>query len=176
MSQHEAFLHAIREAPDDDAPRLVYADWLEDNGDSARAEFLRAQCSLAALDEDDPQRRELQRREYELLADHRGERAGPLVGRVHCWQFRRGFVAQVEMEVKPFLKEARLLLDFAIQELHGRHPDAEDRRALLASEHLRRIARLNLDHARPGDAGLEELAGSPNLNGLDRRLGPAAVR
>src|SRR5690349_19744431 len=28
----EAFLAAICEAPEDDAPRLVYADWLDDNG------------------------------------------------------------------------------------------------------------------------------------------------
>ena len=42
-----AFIHSIREAPDDDAPRLVYADWLEDNGDPQRAEFIRVQCELA---------------------------------------------------------------------------------------------------------------------------------
>lgn len=34
------FLNAILRAPKDDAPRLVYADWLEDRGD-LRAEYLR---------------------------------------------------------------------------------------------------------------------------------------
>ena len=33
----EAFLQAIRENPDDDAPRLIYADWLEERGDPRRA-------------------------------------------------------------------------------------------------------------------------------------------
>ena len=35
--------------PADDAPRLIYADWLEEHGDSARAEFIRVQCELARL-------------------------------------------------------------------------------------------------------------------------------
>jgi uncharacterized protein (TIGR02996 family) len=37
----EDFLQAIIDAPEDDAPRLVYADWLEDNGQPERAEFIR---------------------------------------------------------------------------------------------------------------------------------------
>src|SRR5690348_3164124 len=32
MSQDEAWLRAIADAPDDDAPRLAYADWLEEHG------------------------------------------------------------------------------------------------------------------------------------------------
>src|SRR5262249_12990555 len=54
----------------------------------------------------------LRRREYELLADHGGEWAGPLVGRVARWQVRRGFVAQVKLSAGQFLKEARWLMDF----------------------------------------------------------------
>jgi uncharacterized protein (TIGR02996 family) len=40
MSQERAFLVAIRPAPQDAALRLVYADWLEENGD-ARADYFR---------------------------------------------------------------------------------------------------------------------------------------
>ncbi len=36
-----ALIRRIRERPDDDAPRLVYADWLEENGEGERAEFIR---------------------------------------------------------------------------------------------------------------------------------------
>jgi uncharacterized protein (TIGR02996 family) len=42
-------LRRILLEPDDDAPRLVLADWLEENGDDAdraRAEFVRVQCEL----------------------------------------------------------------------------------------------------------------------------------
>lgn len=40
MSDDDAFLRAIQYAPYDDAPRLVYADWLEERTDP-RAEYLR---------------------------------------------------------------------------------------------------------------------------------------
>ena len=41
MNTREAFLAEILATPDDDAPRMVYADWLEDNGDPQRADFVR---------------------------------------------------------------------------------------------------------------------------------------
>jgi uncharacterized protein (TIGR02996 family) len=43
MSHDEAFLQAIIESPDDDAPRLVYADWLDEHGQPVRADFIRVQ-------------------------------------------------------------------------------------------------------------------------------------
>ena len=46
LSQHEAFLRAIFDAPDDDTPRLVYADFLQENGEEERAEFVRWQCGI----------------------------------------------------------------------------------------------------------------------------------
>jgi uncharacterized protein (TIGR02996 family) len=39
-------LAAVRAAPDDDLPRLVMADWLEENGRGDRAEFVRLQCEI----------------------------------------------------------------------------------------------------------------------------------
>lgn len=51
MTDESAFLATIIANPDDDAPRLVYADWMEERGDEdgvARAEFIRVQCELAA--------------------------------------------------------------------------------------------------------------------------------
>jgi uncharacterized protein (TIGR02996 family) len=39
----ERFRSRLLAAPHDDAQRLVYADWLDDRGDRARADFLRAQ-------------------------------------------------------------------------------------------------------------------------------------
>ncbi len=38
-------LDAILAAPDDDVPRLVCADWLDDNGQAERAEFVRLQIA-----------------------------------------------------------------------------------------------------------------------------------
>jgi uncharacterized protein (TIGR02996 family) len=40
-------LRAILDHPEDDDRRVVYADWLEENGQPERAEFIRVQCELA---------------------------------------------------------------------------------------------------------------------------------
>lgn len=47
MDTRQELLRAIAGSPDDDTPRLVFADWLEENGDSTRAEFIRIQIELA---------------------------------------------------------------------------------------------------------------------------------
>lgn len=40
---HESFIRCIITEPDDNTARLVYADWLQENGQEARAEFIRDQ-------------------------------------------------------------------------------------------------------------------------------------
>lgn len=47
MTPEQAFLEDILEHPEDDAPRLIYADWLEENGDPDRAEFIRIRIEQA---------------------------------------------------------------------------------------------------------------------------------
>lgn len=47
MSDRAALLAAIRQFPDADTPRLVFADWLDEHGESERAEFIRVQIELA---------------------------------------------------------------------------------------------------------------------------------
>jgi uncharacterized protein (TIGR02996 family) len=42
-------LKAIIDDPQDDLPRLAFADWCEENGDDTRAEFIRVQVELARL-------------------------------------------------------------------------------------------------------------------------------
>ena len=52
MTAEDGFLIAIRGAPADDNTRLVYADWLEEQGDPeslAKAAYLRADCRYAEL-------------------------------------------------------------------------------------------------------------------------------
>lgn len=45
--ERAALVRAVCESPGDDTPRLVFADWLDDHGESDRAEFVRAQVELA---------------------------------------------------------------------------------------------------------------------------------
>lgn len=53
MSDEAALLAAIIANPDDDTVRLVYADWLDENGRSERAEFIRVQIAVARTPADD---------------------------------------------------------------------------------------------------------------------------
>jgi uncharacterized protein (TIGR02996 family) len=43
-----SLLQGCKDAPDDDTPRLVLADWLEEHGEADRAEFVRLSVRLAA--------------------------------------------------------------------------------------------------------------------------------
>ncbi|MCE9564765.1 MAG: TIGR02996 domain-containing protein [Planctomycetes bacterium] len=53
MSDQLALLAAIRDTPDEDTPRLAYADWLDEHAtsdaDRARAEFIRLNCEVIRL-------------------------------------------------------------------------------------------------------------------------------
>src|SRR4051794_15810155 len=66
MDLEEALLQAIQEAPADEAPWLVLADWLDDQGQPERAELLRLSRPLHAGPEGD-QRRACEQRVRELL-------------------------------------------------------------------------------------------------------------
>jgi uncharacterized protein (TIGR02996 family) len=119
--QQFAFLEAIRDRPDDDAPRLVYADWLEEHGDPARAEFIRAQCAAERLDPNDPRRGPLEDRAAALEQAHAPEWLGTLNesvdrslsrGEKSSWRFRRGFLYRVRLRPRwpGFLRAAGDLL------------------------------------------------------------------
>jgi uncharacterized protein (TIGR02996 family) len=47
MTDETALIAAICARPDDDTPRLVYADWLDDHGWEDRADFIRDQIALS---------------------------------------------------------------------------------------------------------------------------------
>jgi uncharacterized protein (TIGR02996 family) len=97
-------LQAIVDDPDDDACRLVFADWLEDHGERERAEFIRVQIELAKLPTTEKRRRILQEREAELLAGNEGEWVKPIRHCVDSWTFDRGFVAEVTVTVDMYMK------------------------------------------------------------------------
>ena len=91
------FLEAILESPDDDAVRLVFADFLEENGEPERAEFIRIQIAHHQLNEYDPRRRVLGYRIDALLkrfgTKWRAEL--PKLDGVIWAHFQRGFVHAV---------------------------------------------------------------------------------
>jgi uncharacterized protein (TIGR02996 family) len=71
VDAEEGFINAILASPADAAPRLVYADWLEERGDEMslrRAEFLRVECELDGKQPKRPVRTRLVARLRELRA------------------------------------------------------------------------------------------------------------
>jgi uncharacterized protein (TIGR02996 family) len=93
----QAFRDAIVADIDDDAPRLIYADWLDEHGDPERAAFIRVQCERARLPAWDGAQVRLRLREQELLKQH-GEgwlAELPAIRGVRWEGFRRGIVAEV---------------------------------------------------------------------------------
>ncbi|HYT88994.1 MAG TPA: TIGR02996 domain-containing protein [Gemmataceae bacterium] len=97
MSDTEArgFLAHILAHPDDDMPRLIFADWLEEQGDAARAEFIRVQVERAQLPQWDARQVRLRLRERELIEQHgsKGREELPKIWGITWDEFRRGFVA-----------------------------------------------------------------------------------
>jgi uncharacterized protein (TIGR02996 family) len=69
MSEEAALLRAIYANPDDDTPRLVYADWLDEHGQPERAEFIRVQVELARTECEESHQR-LEERADELHEAH----------------------------------------------------------------------------------------------------------
>jgi uncharacterized protein (TIGR02996 family) len=84
-------LAAARDDPEDDGPRLVLADWLEEHGDP-RGEFVRLQVRLQRLVAYDPTRPDLKCREAELLDRHRDDWLGPLRGMDYDPRFDGGLL------------------------------------------------------------------------------------
>jgi uncharacterized protein (TIGR02996 family) len=121
MAGEDAFLHAILTHPDDDAPRLIYADWLDERNDP-RGEFIRVQCALARLDDEDPRRWPLEQREQELLREHQPKWLPKGIEIVPC-VFRRGFVEEISLFTQEFLSVAeRLFKQTPLQHLCLRGP------------------------------------------------------
>ncbi len=192
MTPEDAFVADIQEHPDDDTPRLILADWLEDRGapgDADRAEFIRVQCQRASLVEGNTEERALRHRAEQLLQIHWDNWVRPLgqlVGRSHTehWlagdyhpeavhKFRRGFLYVLDLPARRFLDHAGEILRLAPIR-HVRFFAAGAVAGELAGcPHLRWLERIDfVDYfIEPIDSsGMAALAQSPYLGAL-RGLG-----
>ncbi|MDY3560908.1 TIGR02996 domain-containing protein [Gemmata sp. JC673] len=110
MSDESAFLRLICEQPDDDTVRLVYADWLEEHGQTARAAYIRGEVELAntppGTDADERRRAVLFARRAELLKAHGAQWLESFIPFARKESFARGFVQTVEVPANLFLQHA----------------------------------------------------------------------
>jgi uncharacterized protein (TIGR02996 family) len=174
MTDRDAFLAAIRAEPDEDTPRLAFADWLDEQGtkpDQFQADFIRTACRLA--------RGEPWSSDWIVLNEHHAKLArripeawtAHLKGRVIASDFERGFVGHVTMYSKRFVAEAEKLFDrdpirtlkFAtLRSTRGSVPAAE----LFRCPHLARASGLVLEGSGLKDKELTALAASPHTANL----------
>src|SRR5262245_16108928 len=168
----DAFLADIAEHPADDAPRLIYADWLEEQGRAERAELIRVQVRRAALPEDAFEQRELSWAERDLVKEHANawRAALPVLPGVEWGEFARGFVTRARVQSAAlFLQHAAAL--FATAPVQWvRIKDAitpEDAAALAKSPFVARLTELNVGHQALADfRAAQILLASPHLAGL----------
>src|SRR4051794_10588190 len=91
-SELGSLLQGCKDAPDDDAPRLVLADWLEEHGESDRAEFVRLSVRLAAQEVAVGDEAPSLARLHELSARHATRWLGALPDLGERLAFRRGLL------------------------------------------------------------------------------------
>ncbi|MBN9117731.1 MAG: TIGR02996 domain-containing protein [Planctomycetes bacterium] len=104
MNEREALLRAVCESPDDDTPRLVFADWLDEHDEPERAESIRLQCAVARLPVVSSARRHKENLITHLLRAHEPVRAWELPRPPGCrWgeNFSRGFVTDITVIETP---------------------------------------------------------------------------
>lgn len=110
MTDRDALLAAILAHPDEDTPRLAFADWLEENGQGDRAAFIRAQIEEARAEPFGPQAREAQKLWNQLLVMNWDEWMIPPGDGVRAFWFRRGFVNEVALNPCDLIQTADTLL------------------------------------------------------------------
>jgi uncharacterized protein (TIGR02996 family) len=126
MDYEHPFVQEVRANPHDDAPRLIYADYLDEAGDE-RAELIRVQVALTHLPPGDPERRALELREDELLAEYADEWLAPLralgAEGVSRRSFQRGLIERVRLSADAFIRHVaeicRLMPALYALELRG---------------------------------------------------------
>jgi uncharacterized protein (TIGR02996 family) len=175
MAEALAFLEAILEDPDDDTPRLIFADWLEEQSDpdlAARGELVRLQCELASWVPDLDRRTRLQERERLLIEQHQDAWLGGLRTYCRAYRFERGLV-QAALQARRligvrFAAAAAGLLRSAWVETIRLEGAARHLPALAAAPHLAAVRALDLGGSELDDKGLSVLLSSPHLAGLRR--------
>lgn len=109
MSDEQSFLDEITANPDDDIPRLIYADWLEERGDP-RGEFIRVQCELATLRKTQKRYAELRARETELQTPNQQRWAEGFPYSLRKCVFRRGFIEECSVALSYFLRNSEKIM------------------------------------------------------------------
>lgn len=166
MADAAAFLAAITADPNDDLPRLMFADWLDERGDP-RGEFIRLQIANNPADRG---------RVDELQAQFGRQWAGPLRDWAYVVNFSRGFPEQLALPAEDFVQFADEIVRLApvrrVTLINARKWVP----CLVRLPALRRIIALHISGGMIEDDGVEKLATCPYLASLHvLRLGQNGI-
>ena len=153
---------AILAAPDDDAPRLVYADWLMERGDP-RGELIALQCRPALFEGD------VFERAWRLEHAHGAAWQQPIralarePGPLH---FTRGFIERIQLDAADWIRHSEALCALTpLREIELRK--VEVLAAALAAPGMQRIRSLEVRGQKLDGARLGDLARVPPLPQLE---------
>jgi uncharacterized protein (TIGR02996 family) len=178
MTDIDGLYRAILDHPDDDTPRLIYADAIEDAGESERAGFIRLQVEAARAEDDDPVAVRVRcfRGNAPPTTDWLGQ-LPPLPEGLE-WAmppFRRGFPADIEARngAAAFVAHADELFQLApVESLRLTATRVAEAEALADCEFLSRITRLEFPEGLSGPFARRVL-NSPHLTRLtELSVGP----
>ncbi len=162
-----ALLKAVIDQPDNDAPRLAYADWCDRRGDP-RGRFIRVQLELAKVEFDleSPKRQPLMDESMTLLENDGQEWMPSKHPDVFKWKMHRGFVAGIHIAASSFLNHyAELGALYPIQHVNLRDlvPHA---RNVLTSRNLRMLSSLSANYGGITDDDLKAFSQSHFVDNL----------
>ena len=185
-----AFLRAIATAPDDDLPRLVFADYLDEHGRPERAEFIRAEVEIARTAPGSPNRSRLFERRDKLLKARQKEWFALFDGAVKEHATQRGFITAVHTTPEKFLAHADIwfgtqpITELKLTNVWSDSPLDKKCHAkeIFTSPHLGQLRVLDLHDAGVNAAGIYWLSRNPALTQLrelnlrGNRIGDEGIR
>jgi uncharacterized protein (TIGR02996 family) len=150
--------------PDDRDLRLVFADWLEEQGDP-RSQLVQFQCQLEQMSASDQGYATLRAKERKLFKQYGSFGNLPSIDRLK-WEPRAGFVEWIELTPTRFIKHAEDIFAGApIREIRLKGPCAKFAR-LAQIPQLAQLRSLELKMSKINDASFKALTSSPFLSGL----------
>jgi uncharacterized protein (TIGR02996 family) len=170
-SSHDALYRAICAQPDEDTPRLAFADLLDEDGHHHRARFIRTQIALSQVPVYDPLWVEARLSDPDAATGHCQAHTLPMVPGGFSWhtfEFRRGFPWKVcVLSQRAFAPGGEAIFDAVpIQALDLGSRVRPDMAALADWPHLARLRRLEFSVGRFGADDIARLADSPHATNL----------
>jgi uncharacterized protein (TIGR02996 family) len=166
VSDRAPLLQAIRDADNIDVvPRLVYADWLLENGDAERGLYIQLSCRYMKLDEKDPSRHAVLEEWRKVFERNkaRWQKELAVVGILQP-EYTLGSIEKLSLTAAELLKRGDAIL--AAEPVWGVWLKTLDAEALVRWPGLGMLRFLGTPRSDESDHGLELLLAAKQLRGL----------